>query len=197
MKSLRNTLDLRFEATDSEISEMQTLKQSLNSKPQMLEESCASSSKYGSIDQRPKSGFSQKALTEVSWILELRYHISFSSKPKASTSLGITCVLHAHAKLVDFQTVMEMLLQNTGMLLVTSSSSSSSQQQHLQKFFPSFGNLLILVQKIFCFFQFLPISWFRGCFFQITVLIKKQLKNGIFQLCNILVLAVAFFLLKI
>ena len=29
----------------------------------------------------------------------------------------ITCVLHAHAKLFDFQTVMEMLLQNTGMLL--------------------------------------------------------------------------------
>ena len=29
----------------------------------------------------------------------------------------ITCVLHAHAKLVDFQTVMEMLLQNTGMLV--------------------------------------------------------------------------------
>ena len=57
--------------------------------------------------------------------LSPRFHGSLSSatifrfprnqKPRHHSV--ITCVLHAHAKLVDFQTVMEILLQNTGMLV--------------------------------------------------------------------------------
>ena len=38
-----------------------------------------------------------------------------NQKPRHHTV--ITCVLHAHAKLFDFQIVMEILLQNMGMLV--------------------------------------------------------------------------------